>query len=349
MEKNKMKILVVSLAGIGDSLMSLKVIKELKKKYPRAQIDAFVMWQAGKEILESQKERIGLNKVYQINMFEKRFFKSVKFCLMLRKNKYDLIINLAPQARIHYDIVSFLIGGKKRTGFRYEERLFHKLYKIFLLHKTKKFNYEEHIIKQNLSLIEAETKGGYDFILPEKIKEKTRRELQKIKGKKIGIHIGSGPTKNLYLKRWPIEKWEELIKELLEDKKNNILLFGKHELQENIELKRKIQNPRVYILNKENLIETMGLINECDLFISSDSLLMHIASIFNKKQIILAGPALNKTIMPSGKNKVILSLDLSCQPCYKYGQYLKCKNKEKMKCIRGVTVEQVKKVVEKLI
>ena len=39
-----MKILVISLAGIGDSLLASPLLRGLREAYPDARIDALVMW-----------------------------------------------------------------------------------------------------------------------------------------------------------------------------------------------------------------------------------------------------------------------------------------------------------------
>ena len=340
-------MLIVQLAGIGDSLMSIQTINELKRKNPKSKIDVLVMWKGGKEIIESQNLKI--NNLYQFNMLKEGILKTIKFCLTLRKNKYDLIVNLAPQARVHYDIVSYLIGAKKIIGFDYGNGKIHSINKKILLDEITDFDYNKHIIKQNLEIIGSNSKKEWKIKIPEKIKKKIHSELKNIKGKKIGIHIGSGTTKNLHLKRWPIENWEKLIKMIIENEKINVLLFGLEETQDNLKIKNLIKSNRIIVMNKSNLIETIAEINKCDLFISADSLLMHIANSLGKKQIIIAGPALDKTIEPIGKNKTILKANLPCQPCYRYGKYLKCTNKEKFACIRLITPEIVFNKVNSLL
>ena len=46
-----MKILVISLAGIGDTLFATPLIHELRANFPDATIDALVMWPGAKDLL----------------------------------------------------------------------------------------------------------------------------------------------------------------------------------------------------------------------------------------------------------------------------------------------------------
>jgi ADP-heptose:LPS heptosyltransferase len=43
-----MKILLIAMAGIGDTLLATPLIRELRLNYPDAQIDALVLWKGQK-------------------------------------------------------------------------------------------------------------------------------------------------------------------------------------------------------------------------------------------------------------------------------------------------------------
>ena len=64
-----MKILVISLAGIGDTLLATPLIHELRANFPDATIDALVLWAGSKDLLENNPH---LNRVYQKNLIEGR-------------------------------------------------------------------------------------------------------------------------------------------------------------------------------------------------------------------------------------------------------------------------------------
>ena len=64
-----MKILVISLAGIGDTLIATPLIHELRENFPGATIDALVIWPGSKDLLENNPH---LNRVYQKNLIKSR-------------------------------------------------------------------------------------------------------------------------------------------------------------------------------------------------------------------------------------------------------------------------------------
>ena len=46
-----MKILVISLAGIGDTLLATPLIRELRANFPAATIDVLTMWAGSKDLM----------------------------------------------------------------------------------------------------------------------------------------------------------------------------------------------------------------------------------------------------------------------------------------------------------
>ena len=63
------KILVISLAGIGDTLFATPLIHELRANFPDATIDVLVMWAGSKDLLEHNPH---VNRVFQKNLITVR-------------------------------------------------------------------------------------------------------------------------------------------------------------------------------------------------------------------------------------------------------------------------------------
>src|SRR6266576_1786474 len=97
-----MKILVISLAGIGDTLIATPLIHELHANFPAATIDVLAMWPGSK------------------NLMECGWLEAVWFLWSLRREKYQLSINTHPQSRIHYRIAAWLAGAEVRLSHEYE-------------------------------------------------------------------------------------------------------------------------------------------------------------------------------------------------------------------------------------
>ena len=81
-----MKILVISLAGIGDTLIATPLIRELRANFPDAILDVLVLWAGSRDLLAGNP---CVNTIHQKNFFELGVPGTVKYLLALRKKRYD--------------------------------------------------------------------------------------------------------------------------------------------------------------------------------------------------------------------------------------------------------------------
>src|SRR5690349_16818027 len=98
-----MKILVISFAGIGDSLLATPMIRALRNHYPEGTIDVFVMWPGARDLLEGNP---CINTVHQQNFLKESTLSNLKFLWRLRKERYDISVNAYPQSKIEYRIIA---------------------------------------------------------------------------------------------------------------------------------------------------------------------------------------------------------------------------------------------------
>ena len=114
-----MKILILSLAGIGDSLMFTPALSILKKNMPDAEIHILSMLSGTSEIYKFNKD---VDKNIYFNFLKEGVIKSLIFLYKLSKEKYDISINVYPMNRYEYNIVSSLTGAKIRLGHLYNHQ-----------------------------------------------------------------------------------------------------------------------------------------------------------------------------------------------------------------------------------
>ncbi len=230
-----LRILVLSLAGIGDTLIATPFIHELRANFPKATIDAFVLWAGSKDILEGNPH---LNTVFQKNLIKEGAFKSLPFLRELRQRHYDISINVHTLGRIHYRAVARFINARVRLSHEYEG---HGALDRMLVNRTVPQDYTVHSVENNNRLLPLLAKKpvlpshGYElFLKPEEFAwaDAYISSQQLAQRKILGIHLGSGGTKNLKLKRWPSCYWGELFHRLNQQHPElAILLFGGPEEQ----------------------------------------------------------------------------------------------------------------------
>src|SRR5207248_7344070 len=88
----------------------------------------------------------------------------------------------------------------------------------------------------------------------------------------LGVHVGSGGTKNLALRRWPLENYAELIRQVTRCcPQSSVLLFGgPEEEQDHAKIKAGVDASRVFFPPTKNLRQAAALIKHCRAFLSVD-------------------------------------------------------------------------------
>jgi heptosyltransferase-2 len=347
------------MAGIGDTLIATPLIRELRANFPEAVIDALAMWPGSKDLLENNPH---INRVFQKNLIKCGKLEAIGFLRSLRRERYQLSINTHPQSRIHYRIAAWLAGAEVRLSHEYE--CFNWLDRL-LITGTLPQDYTRHSIDNNfdvLPLIGAKQKLANHvmelFLSPSE--ERWADDFlvkHKLFGKKIlGIHVGSGGTKNLPLKRWPLKQYAGLVRQLNKERPDiQILLFGGPEETKDHEIVLAQANRDLTMEAKtKNLRETAALMKRCNAFLSVDTALMHIAAAIKvPNQVVIEAPTLNVTNWPYGnpftlvKNPVVNGRNLDY---YRYdGGDIKGTREELMAAMESVKITEVFTAVSRLI
>ena len=120
----------------------------------------------------------------------------------------------------------------------------------------------------------------------------------------LGVHVGSGTTKNLALRRWPLENYIELFRQLGTRRPDmRVVLFGGPE--EKADHDRVMREPgakHVTVAPSKSLRQAAALVGRCHAFLSVDTALMHVAAAMKvPQQIVIETPTFNKTIEPHAR------------------------------------------------
>jgi ADP-heptose:LPS heptosyltransferase len=353
------KILVISLAGNGDTLFATPLIHELRANFPEATIDALVRWRGARDLLDHNPH---LNTIHQRNFISESKIGSLKLLLGLRRANYDISINTFPQSRRHYRLVARFINAPVRLSHEYECS---GVLDRWLVNKTIAQDYARHSVENNLALLpllnlkpklpahsyeifltDAERTWALDFI-----------RQQNLSGRPmLGIHVGSGGTKNLALRRWPLENYMELARRLREKQPGAAILFfgGPEEKNDHKRIQALVGGENLFFPKTENLRQAAALIGKCHAFLSVDTALMHVAAAMKVRgQVIIETPTWNKPIEPYAnpfvlvKNPAVAGRHLDFY-CYD-GRGIQGTRAELLRCMESVKVAEVLAQLEKLI
>ena len=342
-----MKILVIRYRFIGDTVLTIPFLRNLRKAYPQAQIDMLVGPVSGDVLLDCPYidnliyfDTTKKHKYENTGEKKKNFFSYVK---LIRQNNYDKAFVL--KRSFSSATLAFLAGIKERIGFDTESR-------GFLL--TKKVDYvkNRHEVECFLDVLKADNNSVIDNHLENWISPKSEEKVQGILSdydfsdkNKILIHATSGNIN----KQWPLEHFAKTIEFLANNKNTQIFFTGTAKDSEIYDkilslIKAELQNKPINLCGELSIQDSTALINKMNFVIGSDSGTLHIAASLNIPVIGIYGPMNPKKWRAWGEIHRPIYLDLPCIPCE-----LRKKCDKNYACIRDITPEMVIKEVESLI
>ncbi len=347
-----MKILLVSLAGIGNTLLVTPLIELLRKRFTKEKIYVLVMLKGAKELLERNPN---LDGVILWNFLKEGVVSSFRFLLNLRKENFDYSILSYPANRLEYNIINFIVGKKERVAHRYNHLFYTNLGFLntrLIREDDKKHDVEENVRLLSLLGIHPESFDGPRIYLTDEDDNFAGRFFKDLNTEKkliIGMHAGTATFKNQMKRRWDKEKFGELGKIFVERDSAVVLIFGGKEEGELKTFIRDSVGDGAYTVDNTSIRETSALIKRCRLFVSADSGLMHIAASFGVPCVAIFGPTNPEWVYPYGTKYMIVRKDLPCSPCFYYSQRpLRCKFGD-FRCIESISVDDVLEATEKLL
>ncbi|MDC1067856.1 glycosyltransferase family 9 protein [Candidatus Kapabacteria bacterium] len=333
-------LLIIRLSSIGDIILTTEFVRILRDKYPNARID-FLTNINFSELLKFNPNISNVIE-YDKNKSSNEIISDRNHYLINHKiEKYDYIFDLHNNRR-----TTQWSKGIANKIFKIEKWRIEKLKMVWL--KNRKITLPQIPINylnstSDLNLI-SDQQGLEIFLENEKeiISNSTKNNI-----------IGIAPGANHFTKRYPSKKFAELVKLLfIEYPQIQILVFGDKNDQESAKkiIEANINQNIVDYTGKASLLETASNISKCDIFITNDTGLMHLASARKIPVCAIFGSTVkNLGFTPYGvKNEIIeTELSLSCRPCSHIGKN-KCP-KGHFKCMETITPINVLNTLRKLI
>lgn len=155
-----------------------------------------------------------------------------------------------------------------------------------------------------------------------------------------GDYVVLAPAASFSPKRWPVESFVAVAKELLRETSFHVVVLA-GPADTYCEAFQKIDHPRFLNLQgKTSLRESMGVLSRAKLVIGNDSGMNHIAEAYEVPVVTIFGPTDPLFgFSPHGKSSRYLSRDLWCKPCSTTGKS-PCFRKEQY-CMKMITPQDV--------
>lgn len=278
------KILVLDLGFLGDTLHLLPALRIIREALPKAKLHVM----ASSHIAEILELAPWIDRILGYPRFPKRppLWKDLPFCWKLRKEKYDLLINLNGSQRSSY--LSALCGVPFRLG-RLNERPF-PLRQFCFTHYANTPYGTMHVAKQRcLALAQSgfpDIGCSYDVNVPEKALTKVSTLNLKDKG---FIHIS--PFASMDSRSIPPEILAECLNRLHRSYPclPHVLTCAPSARERNgIEhlLSLLDYTPHTIIKGDFSTLELTALIQQARLHLGADTGPMHLAALFETPTVI---------------------------------------------------------------
>ena len=348
-----MKILVIRYRFIGDTVLTIPFLRNLRKAYPDAQIDMLVGPVSGDVLLDCPYidnliyfDTTRKHKYENTSQERKTFFSYVG---LLRQNKYDRAYVL--KRSFSSALLAFLAGIGQRTGFDTENR-------GFLLTQKVPYVKDRHEVECFLDVLRAENTEVHDNYLENWISAESEKKVHEILSDTgILLHAADNSQKNVLIhatggninKQW-LPKYFAKVAEYLTNEKNARIFFTgtakDSEVYDEILslIGGKLKIAPVNLCGKLSIQDSTALINKMDLAVGSDSGNLHIAASLNVPVIGIYGPMNHKKWRPFGDRHICIVDDLDCIPCE-----LKKDCRINRACLRNITPEKVISAIDTLL
>ena len=315
------KILVLRYRSIGDIILSFPTIEALKETYPKARIDMLIDERLS-DICYAHPyvNYILLHKSNNGNREKRsRLLESIKFILKIRKQKYDMVVDLHSGTRS--SILTLLSGARYRIG-----SLMHKRHKLFYnLYAEPGSDRKMHTVNVMLKAISP--------LKPKRLAKKSlflrysdedglyvKKFLEKYDVTEKDTVVMVHPGARVDIKRLPAQRMGEIVNWMTTELGVKVIYAGKDsDLPAIADIVSYSGKPGLMATNL-TLGRLAALIKSCNLFIGNDSGPMHMASAMDVPIVAFFGPSDPAVWSPWGaRGKIVRCTPMECMPCDQKG------------------------------
>jgi len=324
-------ILVIRLSAIGDVLLATPLLRMMKRARPDCRVD-FLVKNAYVSLLESNQH---VDRIFELDT-RSGWKGMLSLARTIRNERYDAVVDL--QGNVRSRFLSLFSGAPVRTRARMNR------VKRFLLVHLKR-NFYGKTLPVPFRFLKAapfpvQDDGlGLDLSVPELIQSRIGRKLGKTGARQRG-RVAMAPGAGRFTKQWPADRYAEVGNALAAKGYDLILLGGKQDATACAAVVRGMRTAPLDLSGKLSLLETAAALRLCDLLITGDTGVMHLASALHTKTIALFGPTTRHFgFAPFRTRAVVIEKTLDCRPCSYHGT-LRCPKKH-FRCMLGISPRKV--------
>lgn len=332
-------ILIIRFSSIGDIVLTSPLLRILRKSFPDSNIDFLIR----KEYSELVKFNPNVNNIIEFDTLE-GLRGLYNIANQIKSKRYDLVLDLHNNWRSNY--IKYFSKAKFYTINK-------RVLKRFFLIKFKIDLFKEYIsvVDKYIETIKflnvKNDNNGLDLFYPDNLSVNFHQKFKDLALENYNLLIGVAPSAKHYTKIWPAQKYIELLSNILQQFNAFVFMFGSKNEADYINMITKAviehtnKNSILNMAGKLSLLETAAVLDRCNLMITNDTGLMHIAAARKRKVVAIFGSTVRQFgFFPYGtENIVVENNNLKCRPCTHIGRN-RCPEKH-FKCMQDITVDKV--------
>ncbi len=324
------RILVIQTAFLGDIVLTIPLLKALKKYKPDIEL-FFLTTPVGKSLLDDQ------HIIDKIIVYDKKGVdKGIKALLDKVKEvkTYNVDTVISPHRSLRSGIIALFSGAHNRIGYNLSHLI--PFYNIRV-----KRSKDMHEVDRILSLLKP--------LNIQAAEEERYPSLDAQNSIRKNTLIGIAPGSTWGTKQWTHEGYAGLIKRLHEKGYSTVLIGSKSDKTVADRIKAIVGIELDDITGKTDLKELIKLLSSLRLLVTNDNGAMQVAQAVNTPIAAIFGPTIpEQGFAPIRPNTVVIeSKGLYCRPCSAHGP-MECPEGHFL-CMKSITSEIVFKVVEEMI
>lgn len=311
------RIIVRGTNWVGDAMMTLPALRELRRLFPEAHITlASRSWAKG---LFN-----GADFVDELQIHDGRglrsFFEQVR---AWRKGQFDLAVLLTNS--FESALVAALARIPLRIGYAADGRAFLLTHPIDLPEwrstKHEIFYYLkiiagiEWIFSRQQTFLDLQPDASLEVSEVRKDEARYLLKRQGVTEDRPVIALCPGSI-NSRAKRWPAESYAVLADRCVDTLKAQVLLVGsKEELEVSRRVADRMHNKPIVLTGQTDIAELVAVLSIADLLITNDTGPAHIAAALGRPTLVIFGPTNPLTTRPFSPDAEIIRHPPDCAPC----------------------------------
>ena len=335
------RVLIRGTNWIGDVVMTLPAVAAIRRTWPRARISILAKpW-----VAEVYRLCPDVDEIIPFEEPGRHAGMPGKWRLAgdLRKYRFDCAVLL--QNAIEAAILTRLAGIPLRAGYNSDGRgalLTHSVRRTPEIRRVHQIDYYLAMVRA-VGCVPADRdvrlSPGADYA---------------VTAERLFVQYGLQPNRPLIgmapgaaygpAKKWFPERFAGVVDRLIDDTGSQAVLFGSPgDRSSTVAVAQSARHPLIDIAGKTNLKEAMAVIARCNLFLSNDSGLMHVAGALGIPTIAVFGSTNPAATSPVGEKSVVIHHDVECSPC------LKPVCPTDFRCMEMIGVDEVYAAARKLL